>query len=139
MAIHGTAEATNDVRGEEALETELAQVRELVESGDVEEARRRLGRLTSRWPDAEQVRHFARVLAPPRLVDASGPPGRSLQREAAWLTEHAAEYPGCWLAVRDDKLVAAAPRLAEVLARVHATPAAEGAVLHFEPAEADQP
>jgi hypothetical protein len=58
---------------------------------------------------------------------------RSLRREQAWLSEHAAEYPGCWLAVFEDRLIAADPSLKTVLAATRKAIGEESALLHFEP------
>ena len=65
----------------------------------VEGARTLVRELETCWPEAERVRRWARVLAPPIVTLRPGEHGRPLDRERAWLRQHAREYPGCWLAV----------------------------------------
>lgn len=112
---------------------DLARLRELLENGSVEEARRLVSALERRWPDAERVRHFVQVLAPPVASVRPDLRWRPLDRERAWIREHAASYPGRWLAVLEDRLIAADPSLRVVLTTVRQTPGGEGALLHFQP------
>jgi hypothetical protein len=81
----------------------------LVETGDVQGARTYVKVVEARWPDDERVRHWARVLAPPRVIGTSPATGRRLDTEYAWLRDHAREHPGCWLLLRGDRLIAADP------------------------------
>jgi hypothetical protein len=115
------------------LVEDLARLRELLEQGAVEEARAFVKEIEKEWPDSQRVRHFARVLAPPIASVRRGERGRSLEREHAWLREHAREYPGCWLAVWEDRLIAADPDLNVVIATARRMPGAEHALLHFQP------
>ena len=106
-------------------ETEMAQDLErlvrLVEKGRVEEARRLAPELAAKWPDSRDAQHWALVLEPPKVIpNRPGPPWRPLDRDYAWLREHAAEYPGCWIATYEDRLIAADPDLKQVIARVKA-------------------
>jgi hypothetical protein len=119
--------------GEPELARDLARLRELLEKGSVEEARRLVNALERQWPDAERVRHFVQVLAPPVASVRPDLRWRPLDRERAWLREHAASYPGRWLAVLEDRLIAADPSLRVVLTIVRQTPGGEGALLHFQP------
>jgi hypothetical protein len=121
-------------------ETELAQdlgrLVRLVEEHRVEEARLLAPELAAKWPDSRDALHWARVLEPPKVIpNRPGPPGRSFKRDYAWLREHAAEYPGCWIATYEDRFIAAAPDLAEVLAKIKASLDTERqmAHLHYQP------
>jgi hypothetical protein len=133
----GTAkEASVAADGAEAgseLGASLERIRSLLEESDVEGARALARELEQRWPDDERVRYWARVLAPPVARVLRGVRIRRLDRENAWLREHAREYPGCWLAVFGDGLVAADPDLEVVLSKVGQTPGAQTALLHYEP------
>src|SRR5436190_12583745 len=105
------------------LKTEMSQdlqrLVRLVEEGRVEDARRLAPELAAKWPDSPAAQHWARVLEPPKVIpNRPGPPGRSFERDYAWLREHAAEYPGCWIATYEDRLIAANPDLQQVLAAV---------------------
>ena len=98
---------------EAGLAQDLTELRALLESG------------RSRVPESR---------TPPagKMVGTYGP-SRSLDRQRAWLREHAREYPGCWLAVFEDRLVAAGPDFGEVLDKVRSRPGCEEAILFFTP------
>src|SRR4051794_33988722 len=94
---------------------DLARLVHLVDEGHVEEARRLAPELAQKWPDSRPIQHLNRVLKPPEVIPSPpGLRGRNLDREHAWLREHAHEYPGCWLGVYEDRLIAADPDLAVV-------------------------
>jgi hypothetical protein len=117
------------------LDVALERIRHLLEESDVEGARTLSRELDRRWPDDKRVRYWARVLAPPVATVSKGKRLRRLDPEIAWLRAHAGEYPGCWLAVFGDRLIAADPDLAVVMRTVRETPGAQAAVLHFVPAQ----
>jgi hypothetical protein len=56
-----------------------------------------------------------------------------LKQERAWLKEHAHEHPGCWMAVYGDQLIAASPRLQEVLTAARAAGKGDDPILFFQP------
>ena len=113
----------------------LIQLRADVSGGRIEEARAAVKDLAARWPDSERVQYWSRVLAPPTARTMTGPDPRSrpLDRERAWLREHAREHPGCWLAVYEDRLIAADPDLEVVLTRANQTPEGQHALLYQQP------
>lgn len=93
---------------------DLAKLQSLLSRGRVEEARHFVRELQARWPDSDLVCRFARVLAPPVARVVEGRKGMSRQQtetEGAWLREHAREYPGCWVILDGDRLIAANPSL----------------------------
>jgi hypothetical protein len=53
-----------------------------------------------------------------------------MDKEFAWIREHDREYPGQWVAIYEDRLIAADLDLSVVLATVDRTPGAKGALLH---------
>ncbi len=65
--------------------------------------------------------------------------GRSFRRDHEWLRAHAREYPGCWIATYEDRLIAADPSLETVQEAVRTTLGHQGnvAFLHYQPD--DQP
>jgi hypothetical protein len=81
----------------------------------VEEARNLVTQLEADWPESDLVRRFSRVLSPPVASVVSGgkksPTREQTQQEGAWLREHAREYPGCWVILHGDRLIAAHPKL----------------------------
>ena len=118
---------------EEALLADLQQLMALVEDSRVEEARALAPVLAARWPESQAVQHMARVLEPPKAAPTGRKSGRPLDREREWLRSHAQEYPGCWLAVYEDRLIAADPDRLTVVAAARAALGEEGALLHFQP------
>jgi hypothetical protein len=118
------------------LEAELAELIRLVEEHRVEEARRLAPELAARYPNSAEARHWARVLEPPRILpNSSRETWRRTDAEHEWLREHAHEYPGCWLAVHGERLIASGPDLQKVVAAVRTALGEERALLHFQPAD----
>lgn len=113
----------------------LIELRDDVSGGRIEEARAAVKDLAGRWPDSERVQYWWRVLAPPIAHTLPGPDPRSrpLDRERAWRREHAREHPGCWLAVYEDRLIAADPDLEVVLCLANQTPEGQHALLYQQP------
>jgi hypothetical protein len=126
--------ALADEEGRLELEPSLTRLRNMVVDGDINEAREFVKELEKRWPDSDRVQYWARVLAPAKVTVRHGERSRSTDQERTWLLKNAAKYPGCWLAVFGDRLVAVDPDLGVVLDTVRQTPGAESAVLFFQPA-----
>jgi len=107
----------------------------LIGEGAVEEARTLVKEFSQRWPDSPKVQKWARVLEPPKTRVLKGRRSRPRDREYAWLRQHAREYPGQWLALRGDQLIAADTDVAKVLEIVNSTGHPEEILLHFQPAK----
>src|SRR5687767_13318341 len=71
-------------------------LRDLISAGRVPEARLLVKELADRWPDAPPIQHYARVLEPAVARTGSRSTGRAMEKDYAWIREHAREYPGCW-------------------------------------------
>lgn len=110
----------------------LDYVRSLVESSDVEGARAYVRLLEAQWPNEPRVRQWAKVLAPPRVIGRRAGTGSSLAPEKPWIRAHAREYPGCWIALDGDRLLAADPDLDVVIEAVQSDGAVDP-LLHFQP------
>ena len=119
------------------LEEDLASLRDLLTQGDVQKARALANELAQRWPDSASVRHYARVLTRPTPSMRPGAQGPSHHREHAWLREHGPQYPGCWIAILGDRLIAADPHFAVILAAVRGSADGERALLYFQPVKPD--
>jgi hypothetical protein len=117
----------------------LAHLRRLLERDEVEGARGFVKVLERRWPGNEHVQRLARVLAPPVARFYKGKPLRPLDPEVAWVRGNARNYPGCWLAISGDQLVASDPSLKVVLAKVRQVLGEEPPLLHWEPRPKSQP
>ncbi len=122
---------------EQELRCDLDRLKALVEASRVEEAQRLAPELAAKWPDSRAAQHWARVLEPPRILPT--PPGwknRSFDRETTWIRQHGHEYPGCWLGVYEDRLIAADPDLGVVIRAMEAEIGDEMGLLHHQgPAE----
>ncbi len=112
-------------------EAGLMALHELLEQGDVEGARRLVKELAQQWPDHERIQHMARVLERPRAF--VGPPGPrlNLDRQREWLTAHAHESSGCWLAVGPEGLLAADPSERAALEKARESVPVEDIVLYY--------
>jgi hypothetical protein len=121
---------------QERLAADLQHLRALLEGDRVHEARRFVKELEQRWPEAERVRHYARVLEPPKVRMRPDLPARSSEREIKWLEEHGREYPGCWLAIHEDRLIAADPDRRVVTARAEQVLGEETYLLFHQPGSA---
>jgi hypothetical protein len=126
-----------ETANQERLAADLRHLTDLLERERIEEARRYVKELQQRWPDAERVQHYAHVLAPPvsrRRPDILAKP---LDREWKWLDEHGHEHPGCWLAIYEDRLIAADPDRRAVLAKTREILGHEGVLLFHQPGSVD--
>jgi hypothetical protein len=125
------------VKGEERLAADLQHLRDLLERDQVEEARRFVKELEQRWPEAERVRHYAQVLEPPKVRSRPDIPPRSMDQEWQWLEDHRHEYPGCWVAIYKDRLIAADPDRRVVVAKAREILREEGALLFHQPGKSE--
>lgn len=66
------------------------------------------------FPRHERIQQAARVLAPPIVYTEPGQDLRGVDESKAWLKEHAREYRGQWIAIRDGRLLGAATALNEL-------------------------
>jgi hypothetical protein len=109
------------------------RIRELLKRGDVGGARAVAARAAARRPASAVLAHWAEVLsgAPAQLGEAAT--GRSRQREATWLRQHASEYEGQWVALVGDRLISASPDLSVVRDALRASGQTAEALLHFVP------
>ena len=71
-------------------------------------------------PDHEELQKMARVLSPPRFVEAL-PPSSSARANQAWIRDHADEYRGQWVAIRAGEFLAAGKAAREVWDRLEDT------------------
>jgi hypothetical protein len=61
------------------------------------------------YPEHQELEKMAYVLAPPTVKPSSRPADPSGRRNFEWLEEHAAEFYGEWVALKNGELVAHAP------------------------------
>jgi hypothetical protein len=121
---------------QQRLAADLQHLRDLLTAADVPEARRFVKELEERWPEAERVRHYAHVLQPPKVRMRPDIPARSSEREWKWLEEHGREYPGCWLAIYEDQLIAFGPDRQVVTAQAEQVLGEETYLIFHQPESA---
>ena len=136
--------STTEIREEPVLsdaelEEDLARLRSMLPQRDIEGARALVKELEKKWPDSEQVQYFARVLAPPVARSLTTRSGRPMNVEFAWLRAHGREYPGCWLAIYGNGLVAADPSLKRVQEEARRVHPDESVLLFYQAAEQPDP
>jgi len=90
------------------------QIRSLLEEGQIWEAQELLKSAGDRVPAGSKIRE---VLSPAR-VRKSPVKGVDRSAEFHWLKTKAAEYPGKWVALVGEDLVASSDTLKELLARL---------------------
>jgi hypothetical protein len=115
---------------------EVAKLQSLLSRGRVEEARGLVNELEARWPESDLVRRFARVLAPPvaRVVEGRNARTREqVREEGAWLRDNARAYPGCWVILLGDRLLAAHPKLRLALEEADRQAGRDVGSIHYIP------
>lgn len=60
-------------------------------------------------PQHEELAKMAHILAPPRVVRTGLPPDPSGRANLEWMRDHAAEYRGRWIALKDGVFITYAP------------------------------
>jgi hypothetical protein len=118
------------------MKADLDRLVGLVEASRVDEARELSQQLAQKWPDSQPIQRLFNVLQPPRATFVPGLPVRSFREEYAWIDDHAHEYPGCWLAIYQDRLVASGPDRKEVVRTALAELGEDRPLLFFQPADA---
>ncbi len=66
------------------------------------------------FPQDERVQRMAKILAPPVVRSARAPDGKGLDASRKWLREHAGQYRGQWVAVRQGRLMGVASSLRDL-------------------------
>ena len=69
------------------------------------------------FPDHEACQKYARALAPAKLLRADLPPDPGVEKDARWLREHAAEYRGRYIALKDGELLDTADSFEPLIAK----------------------
>ena len=100
----------------------LQALAQALRTGEFGRARQVAMEGAERYPAHAELAKSARVLAPPTVQRANRPHTAKITANRAWLKAHRQDYAGQWVAVRDGRLLAAAPSFDQLLARVDATP-----------------
>jgi hypothetical protein len=81
-------------------------------------AHKLLERGVALFPENEEIQRIGRTLSPPIVRAVPGKPPQGLSASRLWLRAHADAYRGRWVAIYDGQLLAAAPSLEELRARI---------------------
>lgn len=71
-----------------------------------------------RYPDHRELQKSARVLAQPKVIRSDLPPVPSVKANREWLKEHAKDYRGRWIALRNGELKEDANSFDELVEKV---------------------
>ena len=92
-------------------------VKHLLDQQKIRDARRTLEIGSSRYPANRQIASLLRAISPGR-VSPTGWASSGRERETAWIKRHGHEYRGNWIALDEDRLIAFATTLGELLAHM---------------------
>jgi hypothetical protein len=119
---------TLSLRGQEALEQSpqsaedfIRRIAQALQAGEFVLARRLASEGGARYPQHAELGKYARVLAPPRVLQHHTPSTMSVRANKTWLQEHKTQYRGKWVALRSGELVGVAPSLDALLTQVGST------------------
>ena len=115
--------------GQTVRASAIAVVRDLLQKEQITAARRLLHLLSADVLDDPAMERLRRALAAP-VVRASEHRDVERRDEYGWLRHHAGEYRGQWVALAGNRLVAHAPTLRELRARLSAETIDRPPLLH---------
>jgi len=78
----------------------MLEIKRLVESGRIREARRYLLGLRTSMEQDPEIDLWSRVLSEPKVTVEPRATGGALGENSAWLKQHAREYQGLWVALK---------------------------------------
>jgi hypothetical protein len=104
--------AAKSVEWSERTATEFLCATRLAPKAGAHLAARQISALgLERHPTNPQIQKFAYALAAPRTIGRALPPDPTVEANQKWLTEHAGEYTGKWVAVKNGRFLGAAASL----------------------------
>lgn len=117
-------------------ETFLEEIHRIFESGTLRGAREVAERGLALFPDHEKLRRLHHALRPAEVKVISGPDAQRCRvpdrkESFEWLRQNWGKYPRQWVAVLGSELIAASPKLAEVLKIIEERHLDAPPVLHF--------
>lgn len=88
--------------------------------GGLHIARKLAFRAIELYPEHEQIKYYAHVLAPPKVTVSPSSPERrqSILADQEWMDKNRFKYIGRWVALRNGELLADAASLDELAAQV---------------------
>lgn len=101
-----------------SAEDVLRGIRFALAAGAHQAAQRIASRGVTLYPDHSEIKKFAHVLAPPKILKKEGFPRSDLRANRDWLKSHRNEYQGQWVALHDGELMGYSQTLAELRKKV---------------------
>ena len=95
----------------------IERVKKLLGQQKIRDARRTLEIGSIRHPEDRQIASLLRAISPGR-VSPTGWASTGRERETTWIKQHGYEYRGKWIALDEDRLIALADTLNELLAKL---------------------
>jgi len=108
----------------------VALARTFLEQDNITAARRVIELATSDSTTTPAISALYRALAAPRVVGAAPAADGDRSLEYRWLELHADRYPGRWVALLRDQLLADAPTLKSLLEQVRAARTESRPMIH---------
>jgi hypothetical protein len=69
----------------------------------------------NRYPEHTELRKYARLMAPAKVIGTSPASGQSIEANRNWMRSHGAEYSVQWVMIEDGQLLGAANSLEELV------------------------
>ena len=70
------------------------------------------------YPDHEEIKKFALILAPPKITSVKRPTNPDLQANREWIKHNRNQHRGSWVALKGGKLLATGKDIDELVAQV---------------------
>ena len=94
----------------------IAAIRRALLEEDYLAARELANKGAADYPEHEQLRKWAIMMAPPRIISTDRPPDPTMARNREWMRHSSGPYKGKWVAVYNGELVGAGDTVREIMA-----------------------
>jgi len=94
----------------------IRKIKDALKCGDITHARHLAMEGAQRYKKRYELQEYARLLAPPRIIDNNVPANSSIRANHIWLKAHRQQYQGNWVALRSGELIGVADSL-EILVK----------------------
>lgn len=106
------------------------RIRHLVQVGEILEAQKLLAEALEQEDCGEDLSYWERLIGPTKKFRVGGEKAPDPAPDFRWLREHAQEYDGQWVALRNGELLASASSLKEVLSALKELEPEQATLLH---------
>ncbi|MGK7873967.1 MAG: hypothetical protein AB4426_11845 [Xenococcaceae cyanobacterium] len=89
-----------------------------LDRGDFTQAEKISVEAFKHYPEHQEIKKYARILAPPKITFHKLPPDPDTPLNQDWVMQHRTDYHGRWVALRSGKLVADASSADELFEKV---------------------